>query len=46
MNVKQFYQTPQMETVVLENEGMMCQSGVDTKYSTTTRFEWDEAMDL
>ena len=45
MNVKHFYQTPQMETVVLENEGIMCQSGEDTKYSTTG-FELDEAMDL
>lgn len=45
MNVKQFYQTPQMEMVVLENEGIMCQSGFDTKYSTS-KFEWDDAMDL
>lgn len=45
MNVKQFYQTPQMEMVVLENEGIMCQSGFDTKYSTS-KFELDEAMDL
>lgn len=45
MKVKPIYQHPQMDVVILENEGMMCQSGVDTKYSTTG-FEWDDAMDL
>lgn len=42
MNIKSIYQTPQVEEVFLENEGMMCQS--DT-YSTS-KFEWDDAMDL
>ena len=45
MNIKSTYLTPQSEEVFLENEGMMCQSGYDTKYSTSG-FEWDEAMDL
>lgn len=45
MNLKHFYQSPQADVVILENEGMMCQSDSDTKYSTS-QFEWDEAMNL
>ena len=45
MNLKHFYQSPQADAVILENEGIMCQSYDETKYSTS-QFEWDEAMDL
>jgi hypothetical protein len=45
MNLKHFYQSPQADVVILQNEGIMCQSDDDTKYSTS-KFEWDEAMDL
>lgn len=45
MDVKPFYHTPLTDVVVLENEGIMCQSESETKYSTTG-FEWDDAMDL